>query len=82
MANWTGISRNSRKHGHFAGQSEREQDAYFDFFAGQDQSPLAKTRIALQKILRYAKRQCSGRRLRWTQPRLAYQRPSDPTQVR
>lgn len=34
MSDWTQISTNRRRTGGFAGRSAREQDAYFEFFAG------------------------------------------------
>ena len=36
MQNWDAILRNSRSTGHFAGASQRDQDAYFAFFDGGD----------------------------------------------
>ncbi len=36
MNNWAQISKNSRKHGDFAGRSSKEQDAYFEFFSDSD----------------------------------------------
>ena len=51
MADWADISRNARSHGHFAGCSETEQDAYFEFFAGPDQSWAERVRRTVSIIL-------------------------------
>ena len=36
MANWENIHRNVKKYGDFGGRTQSEQDAYFEFFAGQE----------------------------------------------
>lgn len=48
MKDWNMITKNLNSHGHFAGTKEAEQDAYFDFFAGNDHNmieALSSTRI-------------------------------------
>lgn len=57
MAEWMDILDNSKNHGHFAGQSERNQDAYFEFFEGPDQKLLPQclwlVSIARQWLTRF-----------------------------
>ena len=56
MAQWTDVSRNLRKHGDFAGRSQREQDAYFAFFAGGEAPALRSLVISrIQMVLRLPK---------------------------
>ena len=36
MTNWENILHHAKSHGDFAGRSQAEQDAYFEFFAGTE----------------------------------------------
>ena len=36
MTNWENILQQAKSHGNFAGRSQAEQDAYFEFFAGAE----------------------------------------------
>lgn len=81
MANWTGISRNLKRNGHFAGHSEIEQDAYFEFFAGSDRSYLKTIRVLLRKTLRHVTGRPDERSLHGMPPRLAYPRVNNGTWV-
>ena len=47
MADWANITRNAKIHGDFAGRSTREQDAYFEFFAGSEPSILETTFVSV-----------------------------------
>ncbi len=38
MSNWDNIERNVNKYGDFAGRTQAEQDAYYEFFAGTELS--------------------------------------------
>ena len=55
MADWTQIDENLRKHGHFAGRTVAEQDAYFEFFAGPDVGSLSRWVARLTKAIRQLK---------------------------
>lgn len=72
MATWTDMSRNSKKHGSFAGRSKIEQDAYFEFFAGTEISLYKVIRIALAKLIDRIIQISKMRRLRLAPPRLVY----------
>ena len=72
MATWIDMSRNSKKHGNFAGRSKVEQDAYFEFFAGTEISLYKTIRNALAKLVCRIIQISNMRGLRWTPPRLDY----------
>ena len=36
MTNWENILQHAKSHGDFAGRSQAEQDAYYEFFAGAE----------------------------------------------
>ena len=36
MTNWENILQQAKSHGDFAGRSQAEQDAYYEFFAGAE----------------------------------------------
>ena len=72
MATWTDMSRNSKKHGDFAGRCKVEQDAYFEFFASTETSLHKTIKIALAKLVHRIIQISKMRRLRWTPPRLVY----------
>lgn len=65
MVDWTVISRNRKKHGHFAGRSEIEQNAYFDFFAGPDKETGSGKRVSLINLLPHLSRLMDQYVLRW-----------------
>jgi len=50
MADWADISRNAKKHGDFAGRTISEQEAYFDFFVGSENSHLQAIRLKLSMV--------------------------------
>ena len=74
MADWDDMIRNANRYGTFAGRSEIEQDAYFEFFAGSDHKITEDMRLALVKVLRQAAELSKWCSLRWTQFRLAFLR--------
>ena len=53
MADWNSIMRNSRKSGNFIGTTTGDQDAYFEFFSGDNdkglRSALRKRATAIRK---------------------------------
>ncbi|MFK8035966.1 MAG: hypothetical protein AB8B94_17665 [Hyphomicrobiales bacterium] len=65
MADWTDITRNLKAHGHFAGRSETEQDAYFEFIAGPDREFGRKIRIEVPKALSQVIEQFYSCSFRW-----------------
>lgn len=77
MADWTDMTNNLRRSGHFAGSSETERDAYFDFFAGSDGAAAGFIRAAFSKALGQAIRLEKGRGLRWITFGLASRRGMD-----
>ncbi len=77
MADWTDIRRTSAKHGHFAGQSDREADAYFAFFAGPDTPLRQRAARALSRAWRLLPHQTTQGPWRKTPSRLAYLRSDD-----
>lgn len=67
MANWANIARNAKAHGDFAGRTQAEQDAYFEFFAGAEPvkgetiATKVRTFVAVARFMR------ALRGLRWSQ---------------
>ncbi len=51
MSNWDNIERNVNKYGDFAGRTQAEQDAYYEFFAGTELSD--RVAINAKKNLEY-----------------------------
>lgn len=68
MTHWITISRNAARHGDFAGRSQREQDAYFEFFAGADTTNSDTFRMFVSQIVQ---RTSNLAPLQWVSSRLA-----------
>ena len=66
MANWANISRNAKTHGDFAGRTEAEQDAYFNFFAGPESHEKGAVRMKVRELFGCAHDWCAARNLRWS----------------
>lgn len=77
MADWTDMTNNLRRSGHFAGSSETERDAYFDFFAGSDGAAAGFVRATFSRALGQAIRLEKGRGLRLMPFELASPRGMD-----
>ena len=56
MADWTQITKNMKTYGHFSGQSKSEQDAYYEFFAGNDLSLRKHSQLSLRSGLGFIKK--------------------------
>ncbi|KPA21643.1 hypothetical protein shim_23500 [Shimia sp. SK013] len=65
MANWVTISRNAKTHGHFAGRTTAEQDAYFEFFGGSDRSGLKVIFLTVGRVFTKVRNVYSARGLRF-----------------
>ena len=73
MANWANIARNAKAHGDFAGRTQAEQDAYFEFFAGAEPVKGATIGTNVRTFFANAQFTRALRGLRW--PQLAVASP-------
>lgn len=64
MADWMDMALNNRVHGHFAGRSTAEQDAYFAFFSGSEHGRMEQLRRIGSRVVAYAARPLVRRDLR------------------